>query len=266
MAFRDDLAAAHARADALERENEALREELERLKHPEAPPDDGPLPDRDPGRWGRAIAVIAAIVVVAGLAALVTAPHSAPAAVVVLAIGASLVATVVTVTVLLVTPLPEQIVVLSGRRNRWPDGIDRGFRVVTRAVLRMPMMERVDRLDTRPVRVPIAVAGAYTRSSVPLTLRGVATVRVTRGPDAIQAIERFLGASRGAVAQVARETLEGAVRGVTQALDAAQVRADPIAFGAHVCERAAPDLAKLGLEVDAVALEVQDSSSDAARS
>ena len=74
------------------------------------------------------------------------------------------------------------------------------------------------------------------------------------------AIERFLGRDRKAIMQIAKDTLEGNLRGVLSQLTPEQVNEDKISFAEKLLEEAEHDLTKLGLLLDT--LKIQNVADD----
>ena len=74
------------------------------------------------------------------------------------------------------------------------------------------------------------------------------------------AIERFLGVGRDKIMAVAKETLEGNLRGVLATLTPEEVNEDKIKFAQSLLDEAEDDLRRLGLELDT--LKIQDVSDD----
>ncbi|NEP76169.1 flotillin family protein, partial [Okeania sp. SIO2G5] len=72
--------------------------------------------------------------------------------------------------------------------------------------------------------------------------------------------ERLLGKSRKEIEAIAKETLEGNLRGVLASLTPEQVNEDKIAFAKSLLEEAEDDLEKLGLVLDT--LKIQNISDD----
>ena len=61
----------------------------------------------------------------------------------------------------------------------------------------------------------MSVNNAYARGGIPLSVTGVANVKIaSQSPTLNNAIERFLGKSRKEIIKIAKETLEGNLRGV----------------------------------------------------
>ena len=91
-----------------------------------------------------------------------------------------------------------------------------GYRVIKggRAV-RIPMMEKVDRMDLTNMPIEVSVRGAYSKGGIPLNVHGIANIKIAgEAPVLDNAIERFLAVERSAIMAVAKETLEGNLRGV----------------------------------------------------
>ncbi|HET9989435.1 MAG TPA: SPFH domain-containing protein, partial [Kofleriaceae bacterium] len=74
------------------------------------------------------------------------------------------------------------------------------------------------------------------------------------------AVERFLGNTREQIMAVARETLEGNLRGVLSTLTPEEVNQDREKFAGELLHQADHDLARLGLELDT--LKIQHVSDD----
>ncbi|HVY48933.1 MAG TPA: SPFH domain-containing protein [Minicystis sp.] len=162
---------------------------------------------------------------------------------------------------LLLVSSPNEVLILSGGTHP-AEGRTLGYRSVRGGrVVRMPLLERVDRMDLSNIPVEIAVKGAYSKGGIPLNIHGVAQVKLPSDePRLGNAVERFLGRSRDTIAQVARETLEGDVRGVLARLTPEQVNQDKIAFSAKLLEEAEHDMLRIGLVLDT--LKIQNVTDD----
>ena len=77
----------------------------------------------------------------------------------------------------------------------------------------------------------------------------------------MNAIERFLGRGLGDIQQVAKETLEGNLRGVLATLTPEEVNEDRLKFADSLAAEVEQDLAKLGLHLDV--LKIQHVTDDA---
>lgn len=112
---------------------------------------------------------------------------------------------------------PNQVLIFSGGgKQRLPDGTERGFRPVFGGRgWRKPFIEKVSRMSLNLMEVPIHVRGAYSKGGVPLIVEAIANVKISSDPRLIgNAIERFLGRNPEEIRRVAKETLEGHLRGV----------------------------------------------------
>ncbi|MFT3768716.1 MAG: SPFH domain-containing protein [Minicystis sp.] len=162
---------------------------------------------------------------------------------------------------LLLVSAPSEALILSGGAHT-VEGKSVGYRSIRggRAV-RIPLLERVDRMDLSNIPMEIAVKGAFSKGGIPLNVQGIAHVKVpSHEPRLSNAVERFLGRTRGEIAAVARETLEGNVRGVLAQLTPEQVNMDKTAFANKLLEEAEHDMERIGLVLDT--LKIQNVTDD----
>lgn len=162
---------------------------------------------------------------------------------------------------LLLVSNPSEVLILSGGTHT-VEGRAVGYRSIRggRAV-RIPLLERVDRMDLTNIPVEISVRGAYSKGGIPLNVQGIAHVKLPGDePRLANAVERFLGRSREEIAQIARETLEGNVRGVLAQLTPEQVNEDKAAFTNKLLEEAEHDMLRMGLVLDT--LKIQNVTDD----
>ena len=126
---------------------------------------------------------------------------------------------------------------------------------------RIPIIERVDRMEMSTMIVDIVVTIAYSAGNIPLNIHAVANVKIHSEPRLLRnAIERFLGRSTDEIRTVAQQTLEGALREVLAQLTPEQVNEDRLAFAASLVKSASDDLDKLGLQLDT--LKIQNVADD----
>ncbi|MDH5492364.1 MAG: SPFH domain-containing protein [Myxococcales bacterium] len=152
---------------------------------------------------------------------------------------------------------PSEVLIFSGRNRTDAEGRELGYRVIKGGrALRIPLLETVDRLDLTNMIIEITVRNAYSRGGIPLTVQGVANIKLP-GEGALihYALERFLGRTREQIMQVARETLEGNLRGVLATLTPEQVNEDKEAFAHKLTEEAEHDLNKIGLVLDTLKIQ-----------
>ncbi len=152
---------------------------------------------------------------------------------------------------------PNQLLIFSGRSHRTPEGDSVGYRVLSGGwALQVPILEKVDVMDLRLISVPMAVRGAYSDGGIPLTVHAVANVKVSADRRHVgNAIERFLGRGRDEIRRVAKETLEGHLRGVVATLTPEEVNEDRLKFAAVLEAEASADLRKLGLRLDTLKIQ-----------
>lgn len=151
---------------------------------------------------------------------------------------------------------PNEVLIFSG------DSTQKGYKIVhSGKEYRNPLFHRVDRLDVTNMVIDLHVTNAYSKGGIPLAVRGVANVKIgSHSPLINNAVERFLGMSRQQIAAVAKETLEGNLRGVLATLTPEEVNDDRIKFAQELSEEAEADLSLLGLELDT--LNIQNVSDD----
>ncbi len=153
---------------------------------------------------------------------------------------------------------PNEALVFSGLKVTLADGTTQPYRVLRQGErkMRIPILQRVDRMDMRLLPIDIVVQNAYSAGNIPLQIHAIANVKIHTDPGAIaNAIERFLGRSLHEIQTVAQQTLEGAVREVIATLTPEQVNEDRLAFAEKLSLAAVDDLTKLGLQLDTLKLQ-----------
>lgn len=156
---------------------------------------------------------------------------------------------------------PNEVLVFSGGKST-VEGRPVGYRIVKGgSSLRTPLLERVDRMDITNMTVDVAVSNAYSKGGIPLTVQGVANLKVAgHQPLLNNALERLLGKGRPQIIQVAKDTLEGNLRGVLSQLTPEEVNQDKLRFAEKLLEEAEHDLSRLGLVLDV--LKIQNVADD----
>ncbi len=152
---------------------------------------------------------------------------------------------------------PNQMIIFSGREHITHDGDRVGYRVLTGGwALRIPILEKVDVMDLRLITVPMTVRGAYSEGGIPLTVHAVANVKVSCDSTLVgNAIERFLGRGQDEIRRVAKETLEGHLRGVVATMTPEEVNEDRLKFTSRLADEANDDLRKLGIQLDTLKIQ-----------
>lgn len=162
---------------------------------------------------------------------------------------------------LLFVATPNQVLVLAGGHHKSGNKVI-GYRAIRggRAV-RIPLVETVHWMDLSNIPVDIVVRHAFSKGGIPLNVEGIAHVKLPGSePRLSNAVERFLDRSREEIAQIARETLEGNVRGVLAQLTPEQVNEDKVAFANQLLEEAEHDFMRMGLVLDT--LKIQNVTDD----
>lgn len=152
---------------------------------------------------------------------------------------------------------PNEILVLSGRKYKNKDGQEVGYRVIFGGrTIRIPILETIKRMDLRTMAVPIEISNAYAKGGTPLQIQAIANVKISSNPAITgNAIERFLDRNRAEIARVARETLEGNLRGVVATLTPEQLNEDRLQFAERIAQDVDDDLVRLGIHLDTLKIQ-----------
>ncbi len=157
---------------------------------------------------------------------------------------------------------PSEVLIFSGRTRRLADGRLVGYRVIRGGrAMRIPLIETKDRMQLTNMAIELSVTNAFSRGGIPLKVHAVANVKLPSEESLLHnAIERFLGASREGIMRVAKDTLEGNLRGVIAELTPEEINQQKIVFQQKLIEEADKDLHRLGLVLDN--LQIQNISDD----
>lgn len=157
---------------------------------------------------------------------------------------------------------PSEVLIFAGSRQKTPTDKTVGYRLVKGgSSIKVPLLEEVFRMDLTNMIIDLKVVNAYSKGGVPLIVEGVANIKIAGEEPLIHnAIERLLGKKRKEIEQLAKETLEGNLRGVLASLTPEEANADQITFAKILLEEAEDDLQQLGLVLDS--LQVQKISDE----
>ena len=157
---------------------------------------------------------------------------------------------------------PSEVLIFAGLRRRTGSGQTVGYRTVRGgSALRIPVLEEVMRLDLSNMIIDLRVENAYSKGGIPLNVSGVANIKISGDEPGIHnAIERLIGKSQDEIRHIAKETLEGNLRGVMSSLTPEQLNEDKVTFARTLLEEAEDDLQRLGLVLDT--LQIQNISDD----
>lgn len=150
---------------------------------------------------------------------------------------------------------PNEVLVVSGRRKKMvdADGMARqvGFRMVQGGgTFVWPVLERYDILSLELLTLEPRCENVYTVQGVPVTVNGVAQVKV-KGDDIsiATAAEQFLSKGREEIHRIALETLEGHLRAIVGMMTVEDIYKNRDAFAQRVQDVAAGDMANMGLSI-----------------
>lgn len=157
------------------------------------------------------------------------------------------------------------IILASGYVKAPPDkayiisGIGKKARVVIgKASVKIPFFERLDKLDLSLMSVDVKTASAVpTADYINIMVDAAVNVKVSLSePGIALAQQNFLNKDRAYIIGVAREVLEGNMREIVGTMELRDMVSNRQKFADKVKENAAPDLAKMGLDV--VSFNVQN--------
>jgi flotillin len=162
---------------------------------------------------------------------------------------------------------PNEVLIFSGRRFALPDAAanekkEVGFRVVRGGrAIRLPIVERVDRMSLTNIPIELGVKNAFSRGGIPLNVVAVANIKFpSEEPLVHNALERFLGCTEEQIIYVAKDTLEGNLRGVIAELTPEEINQKKQMFQQKLVDEAHRDMQRLGLVLDN--LQIQSISDD----
>lgn len=171
--------------------------------------------------------------------------------------AALLVVLIAIVTMNLFICQPSEVIIFSGRKRQTADGRDVGYRVIKGGrAFRIPLLEKVDRLDLRTIPLEVSITNAYSKGGIPLSVQGIANIKIAGDEPLLgNALERFLGKPLDEIQNIAKDTLEGNLRGVLATLTPEEVNEDRLKFAESLIGEADVDLQKLGLVLDTLKIQ-----------
>lgn len=153
---------------------------------------------------------------------------------------------------LLLISQPNEVIVLSGRKRKLPNGDIVGYRIIRGGrAFRMPFIEKASRMSLETIPIELGVGNAYSKGGIPLAVEAVANIKIDSTEPAFgNAVERFLTMTEGDIHSIAKDTLEGNLRGVLASLTPEEVNEDRLKFAEVLIDEAVGDLSQLGLKLD----------------
>ncbi len=147
---------------------------------------------------------------------------------------------------------PNEVMIFSGRRYKYKDTV-RGYRVIKGGrALKIPFVETVSRMSLNAIPIDMDIQGALTKGIIPVHIKAMANVKIagTEEQGLGNAIERFLGKGPQVIVSVAKEIIEGTIRGVIATMMPEEANANRLAFSQQVAKEARADLERMGLILD----------------
>jgi len=148
---------------------------------------------------------------------------------------------------------PNEILVFSGKKRKLKDGTVVGYRYIKGGRgLKIPIVESVTRLPLNTIPIELELSGALTNGIIPINIQAMANVKIAGSEEEglSNALERFLGRPLNDVSEIAKETLEGSLRGVLATLTPEEANSKRLEFAEKVVAEARSDLKNLGLVLD----------------
>ncbi len=148
---------------------------------------------------------------------------------------------------------PNEILVFSGRRRRLKDGTIVGYRIIKGGRgLKIPIIESVSRMPLTTIPIELELSGALCKGIIPINIQAMANVKIAGSEEEglSNALERFLGKNINDISQVAKENIEGSLRGVLATLTPEEANSQRLEFAEKVAQQARGDLMRLGLVLD----------------
>lgn len=152
---------------------------------------------------------------------------------------------------------PNEVLIFSGRTRTLSDGSRVGYRVIQGGRgFRIPIIEEVASLSLNTIPIDLTVSNAYSKGGIPLMVRAIANVKISSGEHELNnAVERLLGKDLEEIQTIAKETLEGNLRGVVASLTPEEVNEDRLKFAKELLDEADNDLSVLGLQLDTLKIQ-----------
>jgi len=148
---------------------------------------------------------------------------------------------------------PNEVVIISGRRHKHPDGSEVGYRIIRGGRgFKIPIIESIKRIPLTAIPVEINLNKALCKGIIPVNIECRANIKIAgSASDGLNnAIERFLGKNLSEVAQIAKQTIEGSLRGVLATVTPEEANSERLKLAEKVIEEARSDLKKLGILLD----------------
>lgn len=146
---------------------------------------------------------------------------------------------------------PDEALIVSGLRKK-PKII------IGKSGFRIPFLEKKDRLSLKLIPIDVKTSSSVpTADYININVDAVVNVKVSDDFEKINlAAQNFLNKDTEKIGAIAREVLEGNMREIVGQMTLEQMVSDRQTFAEKVKDNAAPDLAKMGLDI--VSFNVQN--------
>ena len=147
---------------------------------------------------------------------------------------------------------PNEVIIVTGfRKPRF---------LVGRAGIRIPFLEKVDRLSLEMVKVDVKTQNdVQTKDFINVKVDGNAQIKISSSPEIIgKAAENFLNKSTDEIAEEVVDVLEGQMREIVGRMQLKEFIGDNQVFNEAVAENAIPELARMGIEL--ISFQIQNYS------
>ncbi|KHN80559.1 Flotillin-1 [Toxocara canis] len=140
---------------------------------------------------------------------------------------------------------PNEAMVISGMFHRTPSYVIGGRALV------WPVIQMVQRISLNTITLEVYSPRVYTQKGVPVSVTGIAQVKVESRKKETLAIacRLFLGKTEQEIRQIALETLEGHQRAIMGLMTVEEIYQDRKKFSEKVFEVAKCDLVNMGITV-----------------
>jgi len=137
---------------------------------------------------------------------------------------------------------PDQAYIITGLKKRI---------LIGRAGIKVPFLERLDKLDLRTLSVDVKTNSPVpTAEFINVTVDSIVKIKVSNKPELLSiAAENFLNKNVEYIVASVQDVLEGNMREIVGQMKLSAMVSDRKLFAEKVQENAAPDMARMGLEI-----------------
>lgn len=139
---------------------------------------------------------------------------------------------------------PDEAIIISGYKSE--------PRIITgTATIKIPFLERRDRLTLKAIKIDVKTQKPVpTNEFIDVSVDSVVVVKISKDPTLIkQASQNFLNKPEDYILGIVTDVLEGNIREIIGTMTLRDMISDRQTFGNKVEQNAAPDMAKMGIEI-----------------